>query len=169
MSASNPRTIEERLNWLLKVTGMPQRELARRSGLAETQISIILKRLKERPHSIEVDTVYKIAAGANVRADWLLTGHGTATEDKSTDRVSLSEMPLWPSLLRAAKQMHPEYPTWVWDWVGDVHLPASTSANLSPAALDHLAILGHSMLSLGHPTSQEPTPAPARRPRVRRK
>ena len=167
MSPINPNTIEERLNWLLSKTDMTQRELARRSGLAETQISIILKRLKERPHSIEVETVYKIAAGAGVRAEWLLTGHGTPTAEQGTDRTRLCEMPVWATLLRFAKQLPPQYPPWVWDWVGDVHLPASTAANLSPGALHHLAALGYAMLALGQPV--QPTPPSARSPRARKK
>jgi len=48
----------DRIKWLLEVTGLPQRELARRADLAETQINVIQKRLRTRPYAIEVETVY---------------------------------------------------------------------------------------------------------------
>lgn len=139
------KSIGDRLRWLLDVTGMPQRELARQAGLAETQINVILKRLRTRPHAIEVETVYKIAHGAGVRGEWLLTGAGAPDASEVADLPRLHDLHGWAHLLRQAQQYDPPLPLWCWKWAGTVHLPQVTAWHLSPADLYRIASLGYSL------------------------
>lgn len=66
--------IRERIVRTIAAKGLTQRELAVRGGLAETQISAILRRLEKRPLAIELSTLSKIADGAGVSLQWLIFG-----------------------------------------------------------------------------------------------
>lgn len=147
----NLYSIADRIKWLLEVTGLPQRELARRADLAETQINVILKRLRTRPYAIEVETVYKIARGAEVRGEWLLTGAGTPTSPEANFYPRLRDFPLWPLLLREAKAFDPPLPLWAWEWAGSLHLPEVSQRHLSPSGIYRLAHFGFLLLAYDHP------------------
>jgi transcriptional regulator with XRE-family HTH domain len=150
----NLRSIADRIKWLLEVTGLPQRELARRADLAETQINVILKRLRTRPYAIEVETVYKIARGAEVRGEWLLTGAGTPSSPDVHFYPRLRDFSLWPFLLQEAKLFSPALPLWAWEWAGSLHLPGVSQRHLSPAGIYQLAYCGFLLLAYDHPPPQ---------------
>lgn len=126
MSSSRPSSIADRIRWILVSTGITQRELARASGLADTQISLILKRLDERPYAIELDTIIRIARGAGVTPRWLLLGEGQPYSDQpqiEVPYVPLRAFPDWPVFVA---EMHltssPEIERLL-EWVGEVALP----------------------------------------------
>lgn len=67
-------TLAERINAILKQRGWSQRELSKRSGMNDTGINTLLAQLKADPLAATLTTVRRIAEGAEVSFDWLLTG-----------------------------------------------------------------------------------------------
>jgi transcriptional regulator with XRE-family HTH domain len=103
----------------MRERGWSARELARRAGLKpESQLSGILTRLRGDPDAIELRTLKKIAAGAEVPWEWLLTGRDDLVEAALRARP-FRELPAWPSLLEAARALAPAIPEWAWQAVAD--------------------------------------------------
>lgn len=68
-------TVVDRIERVMRERGWSARELARRAGLKpDSQLSGILVRLRADPDAIELRTLKKIATGAEVPWEWLLTG-----------------------------------------------------------------------------------------------
>ena len=68
------RTIAERLDYVIRKLGITDRELARRSGLAESHISLMKRRLQGAPGAVQLGTLTKVAEGAGVSLQWLIFG-----------------------------------------------------------------------------------------------
>ncbi len=75
-----------RIQWILEARKITQRELARRAGLNEPHVGLILARLKKNPEaSIEHETLLALAKGGEVSPGWLLTGDGDPAPGVSVD------------------------------------------------------------------------------------
>lgn len=78
--AGDVTTLRERLQWILADRKISQRELARRSGLNDSQVGTTMTRLKANPNAeIERPTLVAIAKGGQVSLAWLATGEGQPT------------------------------------------------------------------------------------------
>ena len=93
--------IADRIRVALAHQKLTQRELSRRAGLAETQVSVILVRLRERPYAVELETLARIAAGAQVSLFWLLTG---VEEADVGAPPSLQHRPGWAAAVEGLAQ-----------------------------------------------------------------
>lgn len=70
-------TIGDRIAEILKKKDWSRRELARRADLAETHVSLILRKFTDDPTaSLEEKTIRAIAQAAGVSAAWLQYGSG---------------------------------------------------------------------------------------------
>jgi cyanate lyase len=87
-------TLLDRINQVCEMRGvdgvpLTYQDLSRRAGLQETTVGTMATRLKKDPGaSVETGTLFKIAAGASVRAAWLFTGDGEV-EGKVQTRLSM--------------------------------------------------------------------------------
>lgn len=131
--------IGDRIRLMMSRQGITQRELARRAGFAPTQISVILARLEERPYAIELETLVRIAQGAEVSLLWLLTG---IIETRERVPPALADRPGWDA---AAAEVAPYLPSASeshWEWVAGVRLPdRPTPVRPSPFVLQELLTL----------------------------
>jgi transcriptional regulator with XRE-family HTH domain len=131
--------IADRIRVALAHQKLTQRELSRRAGLAETQVSVILVRLRERPYAVELETLARIAAGAQVSLFWLLTG---VEEADVGAPPSLQHRPGWAAAVEGLAQRLPPLQPWVWTWLGACRLPAEPPLQPSPTLLhDLVAVL----------------------------
>jgi transcriptional regulator with XRE-family HTH domain len=70
-------TLVARIETIIEKLGISQRELARRAGLKEPHVGLIINRLKKNPRAgVENETLLAMARGANVSPGWLLSGEG---------------------------------------------------------------------------------------------
>lgn len=72
-------TLLSRMEWVLNVRGISERQLSLRSGLSHAAVSNMLRSLRRDPASagrVAPDTLEKIAAGASIDATWLKLGIG---------------------------------------------------------------------------------------------
>lgn len=129
-------TIADRIRWVLRSSGMTQRELARAAGLADTQISVILRRLDERPFAIELDTVIRVARGAGVSHAWLLLGQGQPYAQGSTDSepeyAALRAFPTWQPTLTELRDQGIQLPPDLIGWVSRIAFPLDEEHRLTP-------------------------------------
>ena len=71
-------SVGDRIEQILKAKDISARELARRSGLGETQVSVLVARFRKNPHThVTVETLRAIAQGAGVSLAWLTSGDGS--------------------------------------------------------------------------------------------
>lgn len=112
-------TVVDRIERVMNERGWSARELARRAGLKpESQLSGILARLRGDPDAVELRTLKKIAAGAEVPWEWLLTGREDLVEEALRSK-RFRDLAGWPGLLEAARALAPAIPEWVWQVVAD--------------------------------------------------
>lgn len=136
-------TIAGRIRWVIHARGLTQQSFAGLVQMAPSQLSVLLKRLDERPYAIELETVIRLAEAGGVTARWLLLGEGDPF-----GRGATSKEPVYPPLR--------ELPRWEWcvatlrshdfvltddllDWVGDVSLPLAQATELTPDVVASLA------------------------------
>ena len=80
--------IAERVEKALTELGWSQRQLAEACGYAtQSHVGNTLRRIREDPGAIELNTVYKLAAGLGVSRFWLLTGLGDPRAEESTEQA----------------------------------------------------------------------------------
>jgi hypothetical protein len=100
-------TLLERLELVLKIRGIDQRELARRAELGnEKNVGVLFHRLRKDPaRQIQHDTLVKIAKGARVSVNWLATGEGSPdeTEPSEDPRPIYRNVSGWPEVESALK------------------------------------------------------------------
>ncbi len=131
--------IGDRIRLVLAHRGYTQRELSRRAGLAESQLGVILLRLRDRPFAVELETLARIAAGAEVSLAWLLTG---ADEVQADTPTALRDRGGWDAAVRAVGPTLPPLQPWVWTWLGDLRLPTAPPLGPNgPLLLDLVAAL----------------------------
>lgn len=122
---------------------MTQRELARASGLADTQISVMLKRLDVRPFAIELDTLLRIAHGANVPFGWLILGEGQPGGDRSTvstpTLVPLGAFVDWPRYVSQLYDANLMLPPDLIRWVAEIAFPLDDEHELTAQMILDLA------------------------------
>lgn len=162
-----------RIRQVLAARGWSERDLALRAGLkSESHVSLILRRGTRRTSS---ETLRKIAAGAGVRLEWLLSGdlpmdesavaeelHGSAPSD---DDPHMANRTGFDGALAGAKMLRPNYPGYVWDAVAQSDPMAVLP--LSPAMLADLADLLAKYVTPRAADIPRPDPAP-RRPKAPR-
>lgn len=72
-----PRTLLERLQWILTARGLSQRELSKRAGLNPNHLGTTMHRLRSNPDAdIERDTLGALARAGDVGLEWLAEGKG---------------------------------------------------------------------------------------------
>ena len=159
-------TLAARIEAVLARLGVSARELSRRAGLHETQVSLVLSRLKKNPDSeVSVPTMRAIARGAGVSEAWLLTGRGSpddrddhvqpappdevdvagrrpvAQDAARTARPLFEHLPDWPELLAGARQIAQDrgrdIPEWAWGALAKSS--GLLTGPLSPSAVFDLA------------------------------
>ena len=119
VSLAYVNTIADRIRRLLEVRGITQRELARRAGLAATQVSTLLTGLDRDPGAVQVSTLQKIARGAECSYEWLATGIELADVEPALRARRFCDLPDWPALLKDAQDAEPTLPPWVWSRVAE--------------------------------------------------
>lgn len=73
----NARGISERIVALAKARGVSLRELARQSGLGDSQVGSIVARGRKNPnYGPDINTLRKIARGGRTSVEWLISGQG---------------------------------------------------------------------------------------------
>jgi transcriptional regulator with XRE-family HTH domain len=131
--------IGDRIRMVMARQGLTQRELARRAGFAPTQISVILARLEERPYAIELETLVRIAQGADVSLLWLLTG---IAETRERVPPALADRTGWDAAAAEVAPYLPNASEAHWNWVAGVRLPdRPTPVHPSPFVLQELLTL----------------------------
>jgi transcriptional regulator with XRE-family HTH domain len=160
--------IADRIRLVLADKGLTQRELARRAGLAETQIGMILARLQERPFSIELETLARIAHGGEVSLLWLLTG----LDDGDVEGApALHQIPGWEGAREGAAAYLTNVSPWVWRWLSQVRLPRAPPLPPSPGLLLGLFAFLQSQLGPQHvagaPQAPYIPPLISRRPKAK--
>lgn len=135
-------TLADRINAILRKNGWSQRELSKRSGLNDTGINTLLAQLKTDPLAATLTTIRKIAEGAGVSFDWLLTGRDELAEEALKAPV-LSAHPRYAELLPVAQELQ-RAPAWVWARVGETRaiiegddLTAGALADLAAFIMRH--------------------------------
>lgn len=160
----------DRIAQVLKDRGWSQRELARRAKYTtESQLGNTLRRIRENPGRVEVETMQRIADAAGVSLHWLLTGvEPGAAANEAGSAPHLINLPNWPGLLAASRMLAPDYDDWVWDEVGRSY--PLTTAPVTPAMLVDLAelVVKHVPPPARHPQSR-PAAAPAEKRRAPRR
>lgn len=164
MSRNDPFLgIADRIREAAARAGLTQRELARRAGMAPTQISVILHRLTEHPYAIELETLARIAQGAEVSLLWLIAGVESSPGPLSP---RLADDPDWPLVRRATARAMPQLSPKVWDWAGEVRFPAEPRVALTPPLLQALAMIAWHQLPYEQTSA---IPEISRRPQKRRR
>lgn len=110
-------SIADRIRSALRARKLTQRELGRRAGMAETQIGVLLHRLKDNPLAVELSTLRRITDAADVDFDWLVTGRvpddGTRRAHRLADHLGWSEAIEY--LTRHGPPIQPALLTWLAD------------------------------------------------------
>lgn len=108
-------TLADRIERIAEVLGISHRELARRTGLKETHLGVILKRLRAKPDAgIHSDTMLAMARGAGVRLEWLSSGEGEMFEGDRTPTPPTSSAP------RPKDRGDHWFPDHIEDWFAEV-------------------------------------------------
>lgn len=156
--------IGDRIRAAMARQGLTQRELARRAGFAPTQVSVILARLQQRPYAIELETLVRIAHGANVSLLWLLTG---IVETRERVPPTLAERPGWEGAVAEVAPYFPHTPASTWDWIAGIRVPDRPApVRPSPFLLQELLTLaGQLFPTRPFAPAGLPAPPPAARRR----
>lgn len=132
--------IGDRIRQMMVRQGLTQRELARRSGFAPTQVSVILARLDTRPYAVELGTLARLAEGGGVSLLWLLTG---ITEVHARVPPKLADRAGWENALHEVVPYFPRTPAAIWEWIAGVRLPDRPEpTSPSPFLIQELMRLG---------------------------
>lgn len=121
-------TLADRILQILTKRSWSRRELARQAGLAETHVSLILKKFQDDPSaSIEEKTIRAIAQAAGVSAAWLQYGTGDPSwpDDEPTapapdvpvsDQVppTYEQTPGYYAMEAQARIIDPSNPDWAY-------------------------------------------------------
>lgn len=145
--------IAERIRQLLDDQDLTQRELARRANLAPTQINVILSRLEQQPYAIELETLARIANGADVSLLWLLSGLGDAGVETPP---SLRQSRGWKAAFEAIAPFFPGTPPALWRWIGELRLPLEPRFPLSPWLVERLHCVATELFSTRLPSARGP-------------
>lgn len=130
-------TVADRIREVMTLHGWSAAELNRRSGLTSaTHVSMILARGGSRTSG---EVIAKIAAGAGVRAHWLLTGEGPRDLEapETSDDPKMQGRPGFRGALAGAKVLRPQYGDYVWNAVA--HVDPLMIVPMTPALLADLA------------------------------
>lgn len=106
----------DRILWILAQRNISQRELARRAGLRDAHIGVIVSRSRKNPEAnIENDTLAAIARGGEVSLRWLATGEGSPdpTDEEVGSRPVLGNLPGWGDAESQVRRMLKSTPEWV--------------------------------------------------------
>jgi transcriptional regulator with XRE-family HTH domain len=96
--------IADRIRTILLLRDISARELAKRAGFTTlSQVSNTMTRLDAEPDKAELGTLYRIADGAGVRREWLLTGQLPREADT---RVEYTDR--YPNRARAIEALRDE-------------------------------------------------------------
>lgn len=109
-------SIGDRIEQVQQRLGISYREWARRAGLGETQISVMVRRYRENPdREVTVPTLKAIASAVGVSLQWLLTGAGTpdSLDSDEPSRTESSEpiaenIPGYLDVEAGDRRAHPE-------------------------------------------------------------
>lgn len=112
--------IAGRIVTVAKDRGWTLREFARRAKLPKGYIGTLMYRIRRNPDTgIETETLRKIATGAKVSLEWLITGEGTRDATAAPEVPAMAPDPITasealrlvesldPRLLRALARMQP--------------------------------------------------------------
>jgi transcriptional regulator with XRE-family HTH domain len=160
--------IRDRILLAMDYRGLTQRALARRAGLAETQMSVILKRLETHPYAIELETLGRISVGAEVPFLWLLTG---LNEQDVLTPPTLANLPGWNAAANQVDHHMPGVEDWIWDWVAGIRLPDVPLVYPSPWLVNELLRLAIKLFGVQPRPLEEPAeevlalPPATKRPR----
>ena len=113
----------ERIEHVLRTSGVSQRELARRAKLKdERHLGVILSRLRKNPDAdIERETLAALAEGAGVSLVWLATGNGSSSSEGDDSQRApttvpdaappvAASIPDWDAAEQIARQLEPDLP-----------------------------------------------------------
>lgn len=141
-------TLADRITQILEKRSWSRRELARKAGLAETHVSLILKKFQEDPNaSIEDKTIRAIAHAAGVSAAWLQYGSGDpgwpddepapAPEVPVTDQVppAYEQIPGYHAMEAQARVIEPSNPEWAYGQFRRANPLRDASVPLSAASI----------------------------------
>ena len=110
------KSVADRILWILAQRNISQRELARKAGLRDAHIGVIVSRSRKNPEAnIENDTLAAIARGGDVSLRWLATGEGSPdpTEEELSARPVLGNLPGWGDAESQVRRMLKTMPEWV--------------------------------------------------------
>lgn len=104
---------------MLAVKGWSARDLAKKAGFkTASQVSSLLRALDRDPDAVELRTLRKIASGAEISFDWLVTGLDELA-DAALRAPHFRDLPNWPALLEDSRAAAPNIPAWVWEFVAE--------------------------------------------------
>ncbi len=148
---SLPVTLEQRIRYALKRSGLSARALSMKANLSHGYLaSVFLAFGKETEPSFGTGSLRAIARAAGVSSNWLLTGHGSPDDPEGVESEAPSiapeyvavqrfdGLPEWPELLTRAKALQPEIPAWVWEFIAGSR--PLLSAMPTPAMVADLAV-----------------------------
>jgi transcriptional regulator with XRE-family HTH domain len=136
-------TIADRIRWVIHTRGLTQQGFAGRADMAPSQLSVLLKRLDERPYAIELETVLRLAHAGRVAPRWLLLGEGDPFgqegEPEAQVHPPLRELPGWEHDVVTLRRRGFVLPSELLGWVGSVSLPLEDPLELTPEIIVSLA------------------------------
>lgn len=121
------------------------------------------------PGRCHLETLARLAAGAEVPLLWLLTG---LSEGEASAPAPLAQQPGWSAALQGAIAIRPDVLPWAWDWVGHTRLPGSPAVAPSPSLI--LDLTAGAARQFGHESVFRPAqaayelPPISKRPRTRK-
>lgn len=128
-------SIAARIREVITARGTTERGLAKLAGFkTPTQVNSILKRLDEDPNAVELDTLARIADGAEVHLNWLLTGTGRRDraagpwEPTASERPVFRNLPGWAEAVAVARKKARHIPAYAFAAAGDTNALAVTDA-----------------------------------------
>ncbi len=152
-------TIGHRIEAFMLRHGLSQRELARRAGFkSETQCGNTIRKLKERPKKVQVDTLERLAHGMGVSVYWLWTGRGSPDDSEPPEadysKPKFKDLPNWNDIRKRAELLVP-HPSWVWDDVAETSPVAVTDAAGDVTVAEVIDMAEH-VLKYSKPPSSAP-------------
>ena len=157
---SRVETIADRIRAILTHYGWSQRELARRAGISETHVGLMLKKFASDPHAnVEKKTLRALAQAAGVSSGWLEEGTGSPSwgdavdppappdEPQAAPDVALHDRPPatfgmmvgYAALERAARKLAADLDEWVWQYLRVSNPLLDSRYPITPASLATLA------------------------------
>lgn len=153
-------TIADRIRWMMRAQELTQQDLAGAASMAPSQLSVLLKRLDERPFAVELETVGRLAQAGGVSPMWLLHGEGhpfrPGERAEEVAHPPLRRRPEWEPCIAALRAGGFLTDDRLVQWVGDVALPMSRVDRLTPPVILSLARVRQEM-DLGGGLAAVPT------------